>query len=127
MRRRIRRVALAVTAVAVVAIAGGVTYAVADIGGGGEPIATKPPVPPAQPARSARLAYRARRAKPVPSLTGLIKWWRLPGGQSAPRVDDAEILSAAAAGFTARPAPHLNSSTRLLRSSSTVGRSTSGL
>jgi hypothetical protein len=35
MRRRIRRVALAVTAVAVVAIAGGVTYAVADIGSGG--------------------------------------------------------------------------------------------
>ena len=35
MRRRFRRVALAITAVAVVAIAGGVTYAVADIGGGG--------------------------------------------------------------------------------------------
>ena len=35
MHTRIRRVALAVTAVAVVAIAGGVTYAVADIGGGG--------------------------------------------------------------------------------------------
>ena len=35
MRRRIRRVAMAITAVAVVAIAGGVTYAVADIGGGG--------------------------------------------------------------------------------------------
>ena len=35
MRRRIRRVALAITAVAVVAIAGGVTYAVADIGDGG--------------------------------------------------------------------------------------------
>ena len=35
MRRRIRRVALAITAVAVVAIAGGVTYAVAEIGGGG--------------------------------------------------------------------------------------------
>jgi hypothetical protein len=35
MRRRLRRVALAVTAVAVVAIAGGVTYAVAYIGGGG--------------------------------------------------------------------------------------------
>jgi hypothetical protein len=35
MRRRIRRVALAVTAVVVVAIAGGVTYAVAEIGGGG--------------------------------------------------------------------------------------------
>jgi hypothetical protein len=35
MRRRIRRVALAITAVAVVAIAGGVTYAVADIGSGG--------------------------------------------------------------------------------------------
>ena len=34
MRRRFRRVALAVTAFAVVAIAGGVTYAVADIGGG---------------------------------------------------------------------------------------------
>ena len=32
MRRRFRRVALAITAVAVVAIAGGVTYAVADIG-----------------------------------------------------------------------------------------------
>ena len=35
MRRRFRRVALAVTAVVVVAIAGGVTYAFADIGGGG--------------------------------------------------------------------------------------------
>jgi hypothetical protein len=35
MRRRFRRVALAVTAVVVVAIAGGVTYAVADIGSGG--------------------------------------------------------------------------------------------
>jgi hypothetical protein len=35
MRRRFRRVALAITAVVVVAIAGGVTYAVADIGGGG--------------------------------------------------------------------------------------------
>ena len=35
MRRRVRRLAAAVTAVAVVAIAGAVTYAVADIGGGG--------------------------------------------------------------------------------------------
>lgn len=35
MRRRSSRVAMAITAVAVVAIAGGVTYAVADIGGGG--------------------------------------------------------------------------------------------
>jgi hypothetical protein len=35
MRRRFSRVALAITAVAIVAIAGGVTYAVADIGGGG--------------------------------------------------------------------------------------------
>jgi hypothetical protein len=35
MRRRIRRVALAVTAVAAVAIAGGVTYAVAQVGSGG--------------------------------------------------------------------------------------------
>jgi hypothetical protein len=35
MRRRFRRIALAITAVAVVAIAGGITYAVADIGGGG--------------------------------------------------------------------------------------------
>jgi hypothetical protein len=35
MRRRFRRVALAVSAVVLVAIAGGVTYAVADIGGGG--------------------------------------------------------------------------------------------
>ena len=35
MRTRIRRVALAITAVATVAIAGGITYAVADIGGGG--------------------------------------------------------------------------------------------
>jgi hypothetical protein len=35
MRARIRRVALAITAVAVVASAGGVTYAVADIGSGG--------------------------------------------------------------------------------------------
>jgi hypothetical protein len=35
MRRRFRRVALAVSAVVVVAIAGGVTYAGADIGGGG--------------------------------------------------------------------------------------------
>jgi hypothetical protein len=35
MRRRFRRVALAVTAVVVVAIAGGVTYAVADIGSSG--------------------------------------------------------------------------------------------
>jgi hypothetical protein len=35
MHRRFRRVALAVSAVVVVAIAGGVTYAVADIGGGG--------------------------------------------------------------------------------------------
>jgi hypothetical protein len=35
MRRRFRRVALAVTAVAIVAIGAGVTYAVADIGGGG--------------------------------------------------------------------------------------------
>jgi hypothetical protein len=35
MRARIRRVALAITAVAVVAIAGGVTYAVADIVSGG--------------------------------------------------------------------------------------------
>src|SRR5215207_4217381 len=35
MRRRFSRVALAITAVAIVAIAGGVTYAVAQIGGGG--------------------------------------------------------------------------------------------
>jgi hypothetical protein len=35
MHKRMRRVALALTAAAVVAIAGGVTYAVADIGGGG--------------------------------------------------------------------------------------------
>jgi Collagen triple helix repeat (20 copies) len=35
MRRRFRRVALAVTAVVVVSIAGGVTYALADIGSGG--------------------------------------------------------------------------------------------
>jgi hypothetical protein len=35
MRRRIRRVALAITAVVVVAIAGGVTHAVAQIGSGG--------------------------------------------------------------------------------------------
>src|SRR5215211_4182896 len=35
MHTRIHRVALAVTAVAIVAIAGGITYAVADIGGGG--------------------------------------------------------------------------------------------
>jgi hypothetical protein len=35
MHMRVRRIALAVTAVAVVAIAGGVTYAVAEIGGGG--------------------------------------------------------------------------------------------
>lgn len=35
MHARIHRVALAVTAVAIVAIAGGVTYAVAEIGGGG--------------------------------------------------------------------------------------------
>jgi hypothetical protein len=35
MRRRIRRAVLAITAVAIVAIAGGVTYAVAEIGGGG--------------------------------------------------------------------------------------------
>ena len=35
MHTRIHRVALAVTAVAIVAIAGGVTYAVADIGDGG--------------------------------------------------------------------------------------------
>ncbi len=35
MRRRFRRVALAATAAVVVAIAGGVTYAVADIGSGG--------------------------------------------------------------------------------------------
>ena len=35
MHTRIRRVALAVAAIAIVAIAGGVTYAVADIGGGG--------------------------------------------------------------------------------------------
>jgi hypothetical protein len=35
MRMRFSRIALAVTAVAVAAIAGGVTYAVADIGGGG--------------------------------------------------------------------------------------------
>jgi Collagen triple helix repeat (20 copies) len=35
MRRRFRRVALAITAVAALAVAGGVTYAVADIGGGG--------------------------------------------------------------------------------------------
>jgi hypothetical protein len=35
MHRRFRRGAVAVAAVAVVAIAGGVTYAVADIGGGG--------------------------------------------------------------------------------------------
>jgi hypothetical protein len=35
MRRRLRRVALAVIAVVVVAIAGGVTYAVADTGSGG--------------------------------------------------------------------------------------------
>jgi hypothetical protein len=35
MRRHFRRVALAATAVVVVAIAGGVTYAVADIGSGG--------------------------------------------------------------------------------------------
>ena len=35
MRRRFSRIALAITAVVVVAIAGGVTYAVAQIGGGG--------------------------------------------------------------------------------------------
>jgi hypothetical protein len=35
MHKRMRRVALAFTAAAVVAIAGGVTYAVADIDGGG--------------------------------------------------------------------------------------------
>jgi hypothetical protein len=35
MHRRFRRVAVAVTAVVLVAIAGGVTYAIADIGGGG--------------------------------------------------------------------------------------------
>jgi hypothetical protein len=35
MRRRFSRVTLAITAVAIVAIAGGVTYAVADIGSGG--------------------------------------------------------------------------------------------
>jgi hypothetical protein len=35
MPRRFRRVALAITAVGIVAIAGGVTYAVADFGGGG--------------------------------------------------------------------------------------------
>jgi Collagen triple helix repeat (20 copies) len=35
MRRRFRRVALAISAVAVVAVAGGVTYAVAQIGSGG--------------------------------------------------------------------------------------------
>ena len=35
MRRRFSRIALAITAVAIVAIAGGVTYAVAEIGGGG--------------------------------------------------------------------------------------------
>jgi Collagen triple helix repeat (20 copies) len=35
MRRRFSRVTLAITTVAIVAIAGGVTYAVADIGGGG--------------------------------------------------------------------------------------------
>jgi hypothetical protein len=35
MHKRMRRVALAVTAAAVVATAGGVTYAVADIGDGG--------------------------------------------------------------------------------------------
>ena len=35
MHTRIRRVALAGTAVAIVAIAGGVTYAVAQVGGGG--------------------------------------------------------------------------------------------
>jgi hypothetical protein len=35
MRRRFSRVTLAITAVAIVAIAGSVTYAVADIGGGG--------------------------------------------------------------------------------------------
>jgi hypothetical protein len=35
MHRRFRRVAVAVAAVVLVAIAGGVTYAVADIGGGG--------------------------------------------------------------------------------------------
>jgi hypothetical protein len=35
MRLRFRRIALALTAVAIVAVAGGVTYAVAEIGGGG--------------------------------------------------------------------------------------------
>ena len=35
MQTRVRRVALALTAVVGVAIAGGVTYAVADIGSGG--------------------------------------------------------------------------------------------
>jgi hypothetical protein len=35
MRRRFSRIALAITAVAIVAIAGGITYAVAEIGGGG--------------------------------------------------------------------------------------------
>jgi hypothetical protein len=35
MHKRMRRVAFAFTAVAVVAIAGGVTYAVAQVGGGG--------------------------------------------------------------------------------------------
>jgi hypothetical protein len=35
MRRRFSRIALAITAVVVVAIAAGVTYAVAQIGGGG--------------------------------------------------------------------------------------------
>ena len=35
MRRHFRRIVSAITGVAVVAIAGGVTHAVADIGGGG--------------------------------------------------------------------------------------------
>ena len=35
MRVRFSRIALVITAVAIVAIAGGVTYAVAEIGGGG--------------------------------------------------------------------------------------------
>jgi hypothetical protein len=54
MYKRMRLVALALTAAAAVAIAGGVTHAITEIGGGGEQIATTPSGNGAEPDRPER-------------------------------------------------------------------------
>ena len=69
MRRRFRRVALAVTAVAVVAIAGGITYAVADIGAGAAPAPRSLPANPPVDANLAGLTVISRRLAPRPTTT----------------------------------------------------------